>query len=209
MKKNLSKINKEIDHFPTIDIEFKRTFSQKWFLFRRSIKDLKPIFLNSLYLFLFSIVLLFISPIIHEFSHGIFALLTGNKFFGLRIGNNPINYPLMNANIEIVYLITVPIVLIGGSLGVWIISSFLLMLSKLKRNNYLTFTSLFWILIELFYWSIPLFVSNNTEISDAYYLYDILNINYIIPSIIIFTLFLFIYIYLLTISYRIILSKDK
>lgn len=159
--------------------------------------------LNLVLNIIFCILILILFVLIHEFSHIIVAILSGNDVHEINISLIRIllNIFGLNGDISVTIVIkvqeSVPLISIVGSLGVILFCVVVIMISYKISNLYLLTTAFLKILIEVIDWLKSPFINQG----DAYVFYDYYKITtFIIPSIflvglIFFFLFSFLSIY--------------
>lgn len=135
------------------------------------------------------IIYILLSPIVffslimvHEFSHVIVIILTGNEWTGIVF-----NLAKMDIAVEIIYnnIEAIPIIRVAGSTGSILICLIVVCISIKFKNLYFSFFSSCKIVAEFVYWGISPII----EFGDAYNMYKFLEFeNWQILSIFFFVI---------------------
>ena len=139
---------------------------------------------------------------VHEFSHVIAIILTGNEWNGFIADLT--NIVCMKTDVKYNDKDAIPIIMIAGSLGSIIFCSIVISISIKFKNLYLLSFSFLQVIGEFFYWGISPII----EFGDAYIMYTFLKFkNWQLLSISFFVMVVLLLILYAIIHYKIFLKK--
>ncbi len=119
--------------------------------------------------------LFFLFVVVHELSHTIIAILSGNSFVGIGLFYNSGNSSIIGIHVEIMItnIKSLLFIYISGILGS-VITTFIFLHYSIKKERIgYTLVGFTNIIIEFFYWGLSPIIKHG----DAYLLYQYLNLN--------------------------------